>query len=295
MKTAILASSLILFMGLAPSHSNASPKTRYMGGRVVSVARDQITVKGKMATSAGGTLQILTVRITPQTVVWKGGNSHGTGLLLPGDDVNMEVREVHGVLYASLIWFMGLAPSHSNASPKTRYMGGRVVSVARDQITVKRPTPAPGIQQTSTVRVTPQTIVWEGMNSHGASLLRPGDDVDMNVYEVNGVLYASRIEVNIVNIYGIITALHASAFTFAEYDAYPVDARRACGDPNRTLLIRTSPSTAVSDTATINYSLSDLQIGQQVQIIGAETPGSNRVLAGRIFVLNGPGSVCRTP
>ncbi|MGH9357188.1 MAG: DUF5666 domain-containing protein [Terriglobia bacterium] len=295
MRTAILASSLILFIGLAVRGSGPAPKTRFIGGSIVSVAPDRITVKQNMTPPGIGVHPILTVRVTPQTDVWKGRNSHGAGLLRPGDDVHMEVREVHGVLYARLILFMGPAPSHSHASPKTRYMGGRVVSVARDQFTVKSPAPAPGIQQTSTVRVTPQTIVWEGMDSHGTTLLHPGDDVDMNVYEASGVLYASLIEVNIVNIYGIITTLHASTFTFAEYDAYPVKVRRACGDPNHALLIRTSSPTAVSDAATRNYSLSDLQVGQRLQIIGSETPGGSRVVAGMIFVLNGPRDVCGAP
>jgi Domain of unknown function (DUF5666) len=157
-------------------------------------------------------------------------------------------------------------------------------------VTTETTPPGDAAHRTLVVYVTPHTAVWKGTDSFGVGALSPGDDVSITAREAGGALFATRIEANVVNIYGIVLSDPAnSQFTFAQYHQYPADARRACGHPNRVLQVTTNPRTAV---ATGSNATGGVAAGQQLQIIGAQAPGSDKLLATRIWVLSPLGTVC---
>src|SRR5579862_5365678 len=130
------------------------------------------------------------------------------------------------------------------------------------------------------VAVTAQTEVWKGETTNDLSLIQVGDDFAGRCRaDPNGGLVAERIELNVVNFFGVITAVDGRRESFEMFTNPNADPQSSY--KKKTLRVLVDPNTIFDSSAK-----GDLKVGRDVQMVGVDLR-NGAMKATRVVVYEG--------
>jgi Domain of unknown function (DUF5666) len=160
----------------------------------------------------------------------------------------------------------------SLAQPQVFWMG-RVTAVDKNKIQAS--SPRQGTLSNMTITLATGARIWKKTTSQDFSAVRVGDEISVRGHRVSqGELVATQVYVNITRITGRITNVNGNEF---EVDIFDVSGKR-----------RGETTTVIVDAQTVtgrdvSLSMSDLQKGRYVEIIGLKLP-DGKIAATRVDV-----------
>jgi Domain of unknown function (DUF5666) len=224
-----------LFVALVASGNLAAqtavPPDQCLGGRLLSVQRDSITLQFND--------RVTTMPVAPGAEIWRRGfDLESIRQLVPGDDIYLKCLrpEPGGPVMATIVAApegqdgINLEPHHITAIGACV---GRLTAVASDSVTVTND------EGTCKVQTNAQTTFWRGEKFPDASALQLGDEVAIRyvVGYPGRVLTAESVEANVAKCEGTIVDARPGLIVvknFRPRDRFTVyfDARTPIMDPD---------------------------------------------------------------
>lgn len=149
---------------------------------------------------------------------------------------------------------------------------GTVKAISGDVISVAT---GAGIEEVAT---NPQTEIWKGKTFHDLSPVQIGDDLSARCYRnASGKLVADVIWLNIVNFFGVITAVKGHSFEMLT---------NPNADPDSAYVKRTLKVSVDADTIFEASTKEDIRVGRNVQMVGLDLK-NGAIRATRLTVYEG--------
>jgi hypothetical protein len=167
-----------------------------------------------------------------------------------------------------------LLVAQTNSQPPIIPVIGTVKTISGDHITVK------SWDRIITVFTDEHTEIWKGKTTHDLSLILVGDDFAGRCRaDRSGRLVAELIELNVVNFFGVITAVEDGGERFEMFTNPNADPQSAYEKKNLRVLVD-------ADTVFDASAKEDLKVGRAVQMVGVDLRnGTTR--ATRVVVYEG--------
>ncbi len=197
---------------VAQSLPDEIPGDQCLGGRLVSIQRNSITLKFNEKT--------ITTRLAPDAEIWRRGvDLDSLSQLVVGDNIYLKCKRATGSreVVASVVAAVekddgiDLVPHHI---AEIRVCSGHLIAIAKDALSVKNDD---GI---CVIRLKPDTKIWRGEIFHDTSVLRPGDEVDARVvvgYPGGELTADGEVEANVAKAEGTIVSLRSDRIVVKEH------------------------------------------------------------------------------